>query len=465
MQKPTVQRFREIFQPFSDVPAAELDFLIENSRHYTLKEGDHLFRADQPAMEMQFVLAGKIRIIFTQGNQTREISVLEAGDIGGVLPYSRMEVTRAAGIVSEAAEILAFPKEKMPELIRNQYFVTEALVHQMSTRIREFTTYRQQNEKMMALGKLSAGLAHELNNPAAAIVRSSKELKKHLGQLPENFKKVMRIQMGEKEVDEVNAVLFNRLENPPKGKLGLMERQSYEEDLIDCLEENGADEADEIAENLIEFGFSCEDVEMILEKTGADHFPPVIKWVNDNLVTEKMVRDIGEASVRISDLVGSVKNFTHMDRAPEKISADIHEGLENTLTMLNHKARENVVRIDKQFADDLPEIPMYVSELNQVWTNLIDNALDAMENVEDAVLTIKTELQKDEISVKIMDNGNGIPEDIQEKIFEPFYTTKEIGKGTGLGLDVVRNIIEKHSGKIEFKSDGNGTVFEVKIPK
>ncbi|MGB0178314.1 MAG: sensor histidine kinase, partial [Owenweeksia sp.] len=194
------------------------------------------------------------------------------------------------------------------------------------------------------------------------------------------------------------------------------------------------------------------------------HFAPVMKWVNDNLTTERMVREIEDASTRIASLVSSVKNFTHMDRTPDKIKADIHEGIENTLVMLNHKLKKNSIRIERDFQPDLPQPKILVSELNQVWTNLIDNAIDAMEQSENAVLTLETRLDREFVRVIVRDNGSGIPDDIKNNIFDPFFTTKEIGKGTGLGLEVVKNIVNKHNGTIKVESRPGNTEFEVCIP-
>jgi signal transduction histidine kinase len=194
------------------------------------------------------------------------------------------------------------------------------------------------------------------------------------------------------------------------------------------------------------------------------HLSPVLNWVNNNLVTEKMVTDIQEASQRISDLVGSVKNFTHMDRAQDKQFCDIRVGLRNTLTMLNHKIKKGSVTVTEHFDETLPEVKAFIGELNQVWTNIIDNALDAMEGRPDSTLEIQTERDKEFVKVTITDNGPGIPKEDLDKIFDPFFTTKEIGKGTGLGLDVVARIVKQHHGSIKAKSVPGRTAFIVCFP-
>lgn len=464
MLKPTPKEFALLFKPLENVPEEELQYLIDSSEHLLIKEDNYLFQPDQPSDYMVFILSGEFRIFAIQQGQKREITIIKNGDITGILPYSRLETSKASALAKEDSYILRFHRKDMPGLIRDHYKLTEALVHHMSSRIRSFTKYQQQNEKMMALGKLSAGLAHELNNPASAIVRSSKELQSHLKSLPNNFKKVISIKMTLEEVDIVNELLFSKMETKEPRKLSLLQRQEEEEDLADCLEERGYEDGYDAAENLIDFGFSCSDVEMIYEKTGAGHFAPVIKWINDNLTTEKMVQEIEDASSRIADLVSSVKNFTHMDQTPDKIKADIHTGIDNTLVMLNHKLKKKNIKIVKQYSQDLPQPKILVSALNQVWTNLIDNAIDAMDSNSDPELQIETIQDREFVRILVRDNGSGIPEDVASKIFDPFFTTKAIGQGTGLGLDVVKTIVDNHNGSIKVKSKTGETEFEVCIP-
>jgi signal transduction histidine kinase len=336
----------------------------------------------------------------------------------------------------------------------------------MTSRVREFTQLQQQNEKMMALGKLSAGLAHELNNPAAAIVRSSESLKNHLQLLPRTFKDVIAIRMTDEQVDAVNNRLFEKLKNFDRSgnTLSLMERASCEDDLTDWFDDHGIENALEIAENFVEFGFNEDDFDFFVEHIPEKDLQPVIRWINNNLVTEKMVADIHDAAERIGNLVASVKNFTHMDRSPDKQLADLHSGIRNTLTMLNHKVKKAKIEYKEDFDLSIPPVKILVSELNQVWTNLIDNALDALEKNENPTLTIKTKAENGFIKVHIIDNGPGIPKDIQSKIFDPFFTTKEMGKGTGLGLDVVNRIVAQHNGKVTLNSGPGNTDFEVCIP-
>ncbi|MEM9390845.1 MAG: HAMP domain-containing sensor histidine kinase, partial [Bacteroidota bacterium] len=190
---------------------------------------------------------------------------------------------------------------------------------------------------------------------------------------------------------------------------------------------------------------------------------PVINWLNQVLTTEKLVNEIEDASQRINDLVLSVKSYTHMDQAPEKHPVDIHKGIHNTLTMLKHKIGKGGIEVET-ILSELPAVPLFVSEMNQVWTNLIDNAIDAMEDSNTKKLNIETLRDGDFVNINITDSGKGIPEDILDKIFDPFFTTKPVGKGTGLGLDVVQQIISQHNGAIKVNSKPGKTTFNICLP-
>jgi signal transduction histidine kinase len=423
-----------------------------------------LFESGKPLSGTYIIVNGRIRVFFLQRNGIKEITISEAKAISGYLPFSRGLIASAMGMALTDTQVMIFPKERINELIRNHFELTQALVHVMTSRVREFTSLLQQNEKMMALGKLSAGLAHELNNPASAIVRSSVSLKKHLQLLPKTFKEVIAVRMNEEQVDAVNDRMFEVLARNEKPVLSLMERTGKEDELAVCFEKHNIDNSSELAENFVEFGFTKEDMDEFARLIPEQYLSPIFNWINNNLITEKMVNDIQEASQRISVLVNSVKNFTHMDRASDKQEADIHTGLRNTLTMLGYKLRKGNIELVEDYDTALPKVKAMIGELNQVWTNLIDNALDAMEVNKKGVLTIKTERDKEFVRVLIIDNGPGIPDEIKPSIFDPFFTTKDPGKGTGLGLDVVSRIVQQHKGSIKVKSEPGHTAFEVCFP-
>lgn len=458
----TAEVFRSM-PVFSGVPDPQIQWLIDHGSIFTLQAGEYLFQRDQSVTALQIILTGKISVYFQQNDQKRILGTLEAKDVTGVLPYSRMESARGYGRANEESMVFALPKSLFPEMIREHHELTAAFVHFMSDRVRNFTNVQVQNEKLMALGKLSAGLAHELNNPASAIVRSSQALKKHLGILPDSFKNVTKIRMEDAQVDRVNQLMTARIKAYGAVQLSLMERSEQEDEVTDWLEDNGLEDGTEVAEHLVEFGFEVDDLEEILEASTEAYFPSVINWIINNLITEKMVGEIEMASKRIADLVTSVKGYTHMDQSQDEQAVDVHEGLQNTLTMLQHKLGKRKIEVVKEFAPDLNKVSGLPGELNQVWTNIIDNAIDAME-ASGGTLLLRTFNQGDFVRLDIQDSGTGIPPEIVSQIFDPFFTTKGIGKGTGLGLEIVHKLVTKHKGDIKVRSQVGETVFELCFP-
>ncbi|GEO11921.1 sensor histidine kinase [Segetibacter aerophilus] len=457
-------KWLQLIEAFHDVPLEQLQWWIDNSNIKTLAQDEFLFRAGEPASGTHVLIKGRVRLYMPQKNSVRILGFAEEKEITGYLPYSRGMVSKVDAQAVDEVEVMTFPIEKINELIVKNFELTSALVHVMTSRVREFTTMQQQNEKMMALGKLSAGLAHELNNPASAIVRGSISLKQHLQLQPETFKEVISIKMTAEEVEIVNNKMFEVLRRKEKPILTLMQRMALEDDLAECLDGHGVKNSTELAENFIEFGFTCEDMNEFSELVPPAYLSPVLNWINNNLVTEKMVNDIQESSQRIEKLVSAIKNFTHMDRDRDKEYTDIHSGIKNTLTMLEYKFKKGNVKLVEDYDVTLPKVKAFVGELNQVWTNLLDNALDAMEVNSQGKLEIKTIRDGGFIKVSITDDGPGVPDDIQSQIFDPFFTTKEIGKGTGLGLDVVTRIIRQHDGSVELDSIPGKTTFEVRLP-
>jgi signal transduction histidine kinase len=447
-----------------EVPEEQLQWMIDNSRHVSKPEGEFLFRIGDQVVGTYIIIEGMVRLFMMQNNEMRDLSDLPVGSISGYLPFSRAATVTVHAKVMKDATIMILPVEKFREMISHHFELTQALVHIMTTRVRDFTSLQQQNEKMMALGKLSAGLAHELNNPAAAIVRGSTTLLHHLKLQPESFKDIMAIKMAEEEVDRVSQKLFEVLDRPEKPKLSLMDRTEQEDEIRDWMDDHHVSNAGEIAENFLDYSFTCDDLRVFKEHIPDNYLSPVFNWINSNLVTERMVQDIQESSQRISVLVQSVKNFTHMDQGKGKEWTDIHNGIRNTLTMLQYKFKKANIEVREEYDPQLPKIMALVGELNQVWTNVIDNALDAMEGKEKAQLIIHTQKDGEYAKVSITDNGPGIPEDVQSRIFDPFFTTKEIGKGTGLGLDVVTRIVAQHKGSVKVHSVPGRTEFIICFP-
>ncbi|HEY5325814.1 MAG TPA: ATP-binding protein [Mucilaginibacter sp.] len=452
------------FDALKNVPDEELQWLIDNSEEYRLRDGEYLTVQGQPLTGPHFIIKGSLQLSFIQNGARRGIAAFNTGDITGYLPYSRaINATVNSQAIGEL-HLISFPTERIKEMIKDHFELTQALVHVMSNRVREFTALQQQNEKMMALGKLSAGLAHELNNPASAIVRDSVSLIEHLRMEPQTFKKVIAIQMDSAQVDAVNDELFRLLALKDRPRLTLKEKTKREEELTVWLEGHGIENSFEIAETFVDFGFATDNLETFCNHIPSNYCSPVFNWINNLLITERLVEDMQESSRRIAGLVTSVKNFTHMDRGVDKQYADIHIGIRNTLTMLGYKIKKGNITLVEDYDETLPPVNALIGELNQVWTNLIDNALDAMETNGKGTLTIKTEKSREFVNVFVIDDGPGIPADIKPRIFDPFFTTKEMGKGTGMGLEVVQRIVHQHNGSIKVKSEPGHTEFIVCFP-
>ncbi len=457
------------FPAFESVPDGQLQWLIDRAEEVSFPEETVLYKPDESVDHLLLLLDGRIRVDAGSGGAGDELLSFESHSVMGLLPFSRMKNLTNYLIAETPVRLLRIHRDHFPDLIHSSYELTESLVHQMTTRVRDFTKLTQQNEKMASLGRLSAGLAHELNNPVAAVVRSADTLRTHMRATPEAFKAIMHLSLTDEQVDSVNAVFFKKLDqNVSTGStLTLLERSSLEDDVTDWLDDHGVDDSVDLAGPLVEYGFTVDDLEGVLEKIGDENLAGVTAWLVNNLVTEKLVLDISEASKRISTLINSIKNYTHMDRGGGKESLQLAEGIRSTLALLDHKVRSKHIAVTITMPDDLPIVCGWPGELNQVWTNLIDNAIDALPD--GGKLEINTEVDRrsdgtEFVLTSVIDNGTGIPDDVKDHIFEPFFTTKGIGKGTGLGLDIVQSVIKHHNGSVKVHSQPGHTEFVVCLP-
>lgn len=455
------------FDIFAEVPDDALQWLIDESSYFCIPENTTFFRDGDVIDHMQVVLTGGYVISRRREGRKRELGVWDAPYVAGILPFSRMKSASADGVTTAPTTILQLHRDCFVEMVNVSYELTQALVGVMSDRVRDFQQMQLMDEKLMALGKMSAGLAHELNNPASAMVRSGRELHRHLGQTPERFKEVVTMRVKEEAVDGVNAVMFERIEHRRKqgeDDLSLLEREERSDELLDWFEDRNIDEAEDVLETFVDWGFTPEHLEKIAKCLPEEAVPAVLWWIETNLTTESLVEEIQVASGRIAELVGSIKKYSHMDSEPSLEFTDVHEGLINTLTMLKFKFKKKGVRLKKEWDRDLPHIKVLAGELNQAYTNLIVNALDALPERKDGQLTIRTYRRRDNLCVDFEDNGPGIPEDIQSRVFEPFFTTKGIGEGTGMGLDIVRRVISHHGGTVNMESEPGRTCFRICFP-
>lgn len=447
----------------SDVPDDQLQWLLDQSQTNHYKPGDFLFSKGDEIDKLQIIVKGEFSIKIEQNGEFRSVATMKEGDLTGNLPYSRAGSAFGYADASVPSTVISVHKDKFKEMIREHHELTTILVHTMTSRVREFTKQQQQNEKLVSLGKLSAGLAHELNNPASAMTRSARELKEHLSLLPENFKNVISIRMSDEQVDQVNDLLFKKVGDYGSRTLSLSDRSSQEDEIADWLEDRGFEDGYEMADVFVEFGFSEEDMDVISENVSEKDIPAVVGWLYSVMTTEKLVIEIEDSAERISGLVTSVKSYSHMDKSSDFGPVDVSKGISTTITMLNHKLKQKQITTDLNIPENLSQITAHPGQLNQVWTNLIDNAIDAMG--QNGLLKITAEENLEYLIVHIIDSGSGIPEEVKSQIFDPFFTTKGIGEGTGLGLDSVARIIRAHKADISVQSEPGKTDFRVCFSK
>jgi signal transduction histidine kinase len=360
-------------------------------------------------------------------------------------------------------KLLCIHKDLFPKMEQMNPDFIQRLIGYMTERAKVFATVKLQHEKVDALGNLAAGIAHELNNPAAAIRGIADELSRRLNCNYDFTKTLLECNMTAQHIENIQTLVKNKEAGQAAltTKRSALERMQDEDELADWLDENGVTQPG-AAETFSEYGFSLEELEDMRSDLGAAAFVQLIPWLENLISSQKIVKDLADASGRISTLVGSIKSHVHMDRTNELQPTNIHVDIENTVTLLGFKLREKNIEVIKKFSPNLPPVPAYVGELNQVWTNLIDNAIFAVEK--GGTITIETLHDDKNVMVHLIDNGVGIPEEIISRIFDPFFTTKKVGEGTGIGLDTVTRIIKHHNGEIKVTSKPGRTRFTVSIP-
>jgi signal transduction histidine kinase len=443
---------------FADLPDDQIAWFISQSQELNLKPDEVYWHQGDPADAMFVVLEGQLQGRGEIGGELITIST-KPGDVTGVLPYSRMKQAPLTGRAITSGRILRFPVAQFPALIQKMPELTKRLVGLMSDRIRETTRIEQQRDRLAGLGKLSAGLAHELNNPASAAKRATSQLRAILKQI-----KDASHELGARDLTPAHRVEIERLETsltqrdePPPDALTI---SVLEEQLEAVLRSHGQNDLWQLAANLARKDAKPEILESLFASLDSGTARAALVRISASLEVASLLKEIENSTARISDLVRAIKEYTFMDQAPVQ-NVDIVKSLETTLTILNHKLKHGVM-VERNYEPVPLMVDSFGSELNQVWTNIIDNAIDAMGGK--GQLRIRTFRQDRCVVVEIGDSGLGIPPEIQPHIFEPFFTTKGVGQGTGLGLDTALRIVRKHRGSIQVSSKPGDTRFEVSLP-
>jgi signal transduction histidine kinase len=443
---------------FADLPADQIAWFISQSEEMRFKAGDTYFRQGDPADAMFIILEGQLQARGELGGETVAIP-MKPGDVTGVLPFSRMKQFTVGVRAVTDARVLRFPASLFPDLIQKMPELTQRLVGLMSDRIRETTRREQQRDRLASLGKLSAGLAHELNNPASAAKRATSQLRDVLKRIRDASHELGSRDLTaaqKSEIEKLEASFVQRDEVPPDA----LTTSDLEDQIDSLLRSHGQNDLWQMAADLARKNVKPEALESLFATLDADTARAALVRIAASVEVANLLNEIESGTSRISDLVRAIKEYTFMDQTPVQ-NVDIVKSLETTLTILNHKLKRGVVV--QRYYERIPLlVNSFGSELNQVWTNLIDNAIDAMGGKGE--LRVRTYREDDCVVVEIADNGPGIVPDIQAHIFEPFFTTKGVGEGTGLGLDTVQRIVKKHRGNIQVSSKPGDTRFQVWLP-
>lgn len=430
------------------------------------KAGETLFNEGDEAKYFYIIIDGSLELYRNMKGQKLVIDEYSKGMSLGEVSLLSGSPHMANAIALTESKLFRIKETDFWSMLGKSESMRKKVLRNMTKRLRDLNLLTLQREKLISLGTMAAGLAHELNNPAAAAMRMANDITRTLQEFNLNSSEILKRYLFKDHVDR-DGYPFQPIKdiiNIRGVQLDPLERSALEDQLSNWLEEMGLEDSWEVASVLVSVGFTKESLKNFSELLVPDQVINFIKWLSKDMEMRILSYELEESTKRISELISAMKSYSYMDQTIEKSKIDPHRGIEETLIMLSHKIKEKNISIERQYDDSIPKIAAFGSELNQVWTNLIDNAIDAVDD--DGTITIKTYRNDgDTVSVEIIDNGVGIPEEIQGKIFDPFFTTKAPGEGTGLGLDISQTIIIKHhKGMIELSSRPGLTKFKISLP-
>jgi len=437
----------------------ELQHLMDHAKPVSLRAGEVLMKQGDEGDSAFVIVNGGFEIQKQSGQSLIKIDVRGAGEVIGEMALLSQAPRSATVTATVDSETLCISKEVFNHLLSTSSTAALAVLNWVMARLGQNEALLHQQERMASLGTLSAGLAHELNNPAAAAQRSASLLKDSQAKWLEFTHKIEARAFQEGQIDWLNEFMqeaAGRFASPVK--IDALDKIDLVDQLQEWLEANEVESAWELAPVMVNFGWNAESLNPLKEKS---FFDLAIQWLGAGCMMTELLSEVQETTNRLSQIVKAMKAYTYLDQAP-LLEVDLHEGLENTLVIMQHKLKRDVT-VKREYAQGLPPIEAYASELNQVWTNIIDNAVDAMDGNGEIIL--RTYKEDENVIVEIVDNGPGIPEDIQTRIYEPFFTTKPPGKGTGLGLHISHDIIaNRHHGQLLVESRPGETKFKAILP-
>jgi signal transduction histidine kinase len=444
---------------FEGIPEDQLECLLEDVNIKVLEDDEVLIVEGEIAQTAYLILDGDVEISRASGDGEVAVAVRHSGELVGEMALL-MEARRNATVrARNSATVMEITADNFQSVLASRPKTAVSMLKTVWNRLQTAEAHLVQHQKMAALGTLAAGLAHELNNPASALVRTADQLADVITTWEQQATMLGSLAVSSNESDALDQIRETLSESEAFDNLDPLARADREEALQLWLEDHGVAESWKIASLLVENGSDIEDIEKFASQFHPDHLSTVIWWYAHGHLVQRLIRELSISGRAISEVVTAVKAYTRLDQAPIQ-EIDLHEGIDQALVILRHKLRG--VKVVRDYAPELPPITVFAGEINQVWSNLIDNAASAMDGA--GTLTIRTGLDSGDIVIDVKDTGPGIPKDAQDCIFDPFYTTKPPGEGTGIGLAITFNVVRKHGGDILLESKPGCTCFQVRLP-
>jgi len=442
------------------IPREEWEWLAAHGDLVSHEAGWILGPKGDRIEKLWLVLSGHVAVSVDRGAGLRRVTEWRTGEVTGRLPYSRMGVSPGNNQLEAPSELLAIDEREFGEMAKHCPKFTAYCVHLMLDRARSFSASELQDEKMVSLGKLAAGLAHEINNPASATVRAAKQLSASLSQVEGAARALGAAGATAETMDAVERVRAVCLATPTGTVLSPLEQADREDEIAGWLARHGIDAS--LTGPLADTAATVEVLDQLSETVSPDALEAAVHWIAAGCSTHALAMEIENAATRIADLVAAVKRFTYMDSMAGPEPVDVAPGLRDTIRVMASKARSKGVAVTLDVAANVPPVRATGGELNQVWMNLLDNAIDAAPK--DGSVTVDVRMELDRLAVCVTDDGPGIPDDVVARIFDPFFTTKPPGEGTGLGLDITRRLVRRYRGEVTVDSRPGRTTFCVRLP-